>query len=180
MSGPVGAYLQEYGHLPRPCEPFCNHCGEYPNQQCPACGHRYHPNPPETETSTMAKKTKSLLDVPVAFGSVTIGDGSVSIAIMIDRENINPETADGLLCGCRVKGEIRAGAPSQPAQEMLFDDLEFKQVGMFEIKGYSVRPKTIRATLNMLLKEVDTKELEHFAKHSGRFRIEAAAPLEAD
>lgn len=129
----------------------------------------------------MAKKpVKSLLDVPVAFGSVTIGDGSVSIAIMIDRENLTPEAADGLLCGCRVKGEIRAGAPSEPDQQVMFDDLEFKQAGMFEIKGYSVRPKSIRSTLNMLLNDVDVKELEHFAKHSGRFRIEAAAPLETE
>lgn len=121
------------------------------------------------------------LDVPVSFGNVSIGDGSVSIPIKIDREHLNPETADGLLCGCRAKAEIRAGGQAtDPEQQVMFEDMDHQQAGIFEIKGYSVKKKAISATLNILLSDVEIKQLGYFAKHDGRLRIESVAPLEED
>ncbi len=132
----------------------------------------------------MAKtEATQLLDVPVSFGNVSIGDGSVSISVKIDRERLNPEAADGLLCGCRAKGEIAAGeeaASAGPDQQQTFEAMTHRKTGIFEIKGYSVRPKAISATLNLLLKDVVIQELGHFAKHDGRLRIESVAPLEED
>ena len=131
----------------------------------------------------MSKKAREMLDVPVSFGRVSIGEGSVSIPVKIDREHLNPEAADGLLCGCRAKGEIAAGqegTTEDPDQQTTFEIMKHRQTGMFEIKGYSVGPKAISATLNLLLKDVKVTEIVEFAKRSGRLRIESVAPLEED
>ncbi len=182
MTVPYAVYIREHGHPPRRCKPFCNQCKKYPNARCPFCGHVFQPLVMETSTMEKTKATQ-VLDVPVSFGRVSIGEGSVSIPIKIDREHLNPEAADGLLCGCRVKGEIAAGqeaATAAPDRQNTFEIMKHRQTGMFEIKGYSVAPKAISATLNVLLKDVKITEIVEFAKHDGRLRIESVAPLEED
>lgn len=127
------------------------------------------------------KKRAELLNVPVAFGNVSIGDGSASVKVTVDRENLNPDAADDLFCGRRLQGKIAVGQPNEdPTQKRMFEDLDYRIEATFEAKGYSVRPKGIGATLNVLLKEVDVETLSHFAKHDGRMIVLNAEPLGED
>jgi hypothetical protein len=119
------------------------------------------------------------LDVPVSFGNVSIGENTAGISVKIDRKSLNPVAADELLCGRRVEAKIAAGTTeADPDQPLLFDDLDYQLAASFEVKGYSVRPKYIRATLNVILADIDVEVLGHFAKRQGRLVVFEVGELE--
>ncbi len=129
----------------------------------------------------MAKKKAEILSVPVKFGSVSIDDGSASVPVTIDRGNLAPAKADDLFCGRRLKGKIAVGCANEdPEQTHMFDDMDYRVEAVFEVKGYGVKPKEIKATLNVLLKEVKVETLSHFAKHDGLMIVLESALLGED
>ncbi len=126
-----------------------------------------------------ARSENVLVDVPVRFGNVSIGDGSASVSVSIDRDDMNPAAADNLLCARRLTAVIAVGGDSDDAdQQLLFDDMRHKIETVFEVKGYSVKAKEVRATFNMLLKDVKITILGKFAKHRGRLVVFQAALIE--
>lgn len=128
----------------------------------------------------MVEKIDVLLDVPVTFGRVSIGAASASITVKIDRTVFGPDQADELLCGRRLAAKLATGGViNSPGQQVLFDDMENKLGASFEVKGFSVKPKYIRFTLNGLLEDLDLDSLGYFAARQGVFVITGVEDLDA-
>lgn len=117
---------------------------------------------------------------PVQFGNVTIGDGSASVRVTIARDHLIVTDAEDLFCGRRLQAKIGTGDQNEnPAQMHLIDDLQYEIEATFESKGFSVKPKTLAATLNVLLSDLNDKidTLGHFAKRAGKLDVQEVAPL---
>jgi len=128
-----------------------------------------------TKTKTPAAK----FTAPVEFGNVSIGDGTVGLSIKIDRTHLDPQQADDLLCGRRLQSRLAVGKPGDDVdQTYLFDDAEHKLTASFDVKGFAVKPKHIRATFCGALADLEIEELGHFAKRAGRLLIDAVSELE--
>lgn len=117
------------------------------------------------------KKAEELLNVGVAFGNVSIGDGTAALPIVIDRSDLPISRADRLFAGRRLTAEIAAGPTSEdPEQPVLFDDMDHHIAGIFDSKSLSVKLKTFSARLNLSLDD-NAEALTHFAKRRGRLVV---------
>ena len=130
-------------------------------------------------SDAMAKRKKSyVLDVAVEFSGVSIGDGTASVGVSIDREVLNIDAADETLCGRRLTGEI-AVVPRgvDPDQQAMFDNGQHSVAGTFDTKKFSASPKAITARLTFNLADIEVTELACFAKRSGQLRVEGVEDL---
>ena len=119
---------------------------------------------------------KSVLDVPVNFGDVSIGDGTARIGVRIDRSLLNIDAADELLCGRRLSGRLLVLPPGDASNQTYIDpvvggDLKHELESTFDVKRFSASPKNITAGLTFSLQEVEVSELSHFAKRGGRLVV---------
>lgn len=125
------------------------------------------------------RKPKSVLDVPVQFGGVSIGEDTGRVAVKIDREQLNIDAADEMFCGRRLTGRIVV-VPSgvDPDQQEMFDDNDRHELkSTFDVKRFGASRKEFCAGLTFALSEIDVGELGHFAKRSGRLIVAAVAEL---
>lgn len=126
-------------------------------------------------------KAKTVLDVPVAFGNVSIGDGTARLTMTIDRASMNIDAADEALCGRRLTGTVWLTQDGEDkGQQMLGDDMRRSVDGVFDVKGFRVTPKAISTGLTFSLRDVDVEELSHFAKKTGRFSVTGVTSLEIE
>lgn len=135
----------------------------------------------ERTLTKMAKQT-AILELPVAFGNVNIGDATASVKISISRNNLKPAAADKHLCGMRLSGTIYAapsGVSTGNGQKALPGaDGDEEIAGIFDVKGFTVTPKKISAGLTFSLKDLDIGTLSHFAKRDGRMVINGVQKIE--
>lgn len=133
----------------------------------------------------MAKKTETVvLDLPVAFSNVTIGDETARVGITIDRKDLPLGKADQNLCGRRLTGRIIArlgGSSAGPAgsdqQSLPGADDDPVVEGTFDVKSFNVKKKVITAGLTFSLDNLDVAELGRFAKRNGKFTVTAVDSL---
>lgn len=123
----------------------------------------------------MSKK-KPALDLPVAFGGVSIGDGTARLGIKIDRAALTIDKADASLCGRRLAGRVVLGK-GDSAQQELINDRQHCVASVFDVKRIGVAPKNISAGLTFSLEDIDVRELSIFAKKSGRLIVDTIAEL---
>ncbi len=134
----------------------------------------------------MAKKPRTefeAIDLPCEYSNVSIGDGTANIGIRISKERLNIMAAEEALCGRRLNGTIYRCPPgADPNQESFDFGPETDQIeSVFDVKRFSSSPKFISFGLTFSLQEIDAEILSHFAKASGRIRIdgvEVIAPPE--
>lgn len=128
----------------------------------------------------MAKKAKepSMLDIPVAFGKVSIDTNTASIPVTADRSVLKVNVADKHLCGHRLTGKIVA-SDSAPDQGHLdgMDGVVGELESVFDVKGFGVRRKKISFSLSFSIADIKVEELAHFAKRHGRLAIDGVEEL---
>ncbi len=132
----------------------------------------------------MAKKAKSLLELPVEFGGYGGSGKTARLAINISRANLSPSAADKNLCGRRIRGRLEAKPNSNgddPDQGRMFDD-EVELAATFDIKGVGMKPTCFTASLTFAESDVKGGKLEQFAGRQGTLYIEEVndAPEEKD
>ena len=120
----------------------------------------------------MAKrKAQVLTELPVAFGKVTFGEGSLSIPIRIERRDIPIDAADQMFVGRRLTCQL---AIATDKQQKLFDDDAATASpidSVAESKKLSVGKKHFGATLNFLLEGLDDAQAAHFANKTGTLSV---------
>lgn len=110
----------------------------------------------------------SVLDVPVEFGNVTLGDGTARLGIKISRDVLNINAADETLCERRLTGKVVLGHENDSPGQTTFVNSDYVVEASFDTKRYSVGSKTIATGLTVNLKEIDVEDLSHFSKKKGR------------
>lgn len=127
------------------------------------------------------RKQWGVLDVPVAFGNVSFGDGTARIAVRVDREVLNDlDVADTALGGTRVKGRIVLGrADDARGQGRLAYDEETAIEATFDSKGFNVNAKRIGFGLTVNLQEIKDRieTFAGFSKHDGRFQVASVSAI---
>lgn len=127
-----------------------------------------------------ARRPKWLMDVPVAFGNVSFGDGTCRIGCKVDREVLNIEAADEALSGTRIKGRIVLGGNGDArGQSRMSFDKETMIEAIFDCKGFSANAKRIGFGLTANLVELKDRieQMAGYSKHDGRFQVASVAAL---
>lgn len=123
----------------------------------------------------------TVLDVPVEFGGVSIGDATARIGVRIDRSVMNINAADDIFCGHRLTGRVLlGGTDDQPGQTKFVDDIDHQVDGTFDVKRIGVNAKQITTGLTFSLADVDIQELAKFSKGSGRLVVHDVGELPDD
>lgn len=110
--------------------------------------------------------------IPVRFKNVNIGDEIGSVGIAVDRQVMSLSDAEEYFCGHRLIGRAVRLQDGESPRQKRFDGDHHQIGGAFDVKKYSVSPKTIDATLSFALGEIDIAELGYLAKQSGQVLIE--------
>ncbi len=135
----------------------------------------------------MAKRKTSeppaMLELPVEFGGISIGEKTARVGVSIDRANLTVTQADKNLCERRLTGRILARPADELPDQGRLPGMEHDTVinGVFDVKGISLSGRKISLGLTFALKGLDVSVLAHFAKRAGLLRVEAIEALpEAD
>ena len=121
---------------------------------------------------------ESVLDIPVEFGGVSIGEATARLGIRFDRNVCNINAADDVFCGHRLSGRVILGRNGdQPGQQTLVEDLDHYVDAVFDVKRISVSPQKISTGLTFSLNDVAIQELAKLSKGSGRLVVNTVAEL---
>lgn len=110
--------------------------------------------------------------IPVKFKNVNIGDTTGSVGISVDRQHLSIEKAEEVLCGHRLVGRAVRLQDGEHQDQQRFDAPHHQIAGAFDVKKFSVSPKTIDATLAFALNDIEISELGFLAKQSGRVLVD--------
>lgn len=128
----------------------------------------------------MAKK-ETVLDLPVAFKSVSFGDKTARLGVSVARECLKVNQADKGLCDKRLTGTIESTDSENDGQGRLDGmDTTLRLTGIFDVKGFRVDSNQIGFGLTFSLKDLDRAVLSEFAKRSGRLIVEGAEAIPDD
>jgi len=130
----------------------------------------------------MSAKTKeALLDVPVEFGGVSIGEATARLGLKIDRTVLELDQADECFCGHRLDCRLMLGAADDaPGQKHLIEDARLQVAGQADCKQLSVRPEKISTGLTFSLADIDVAELARFSKGQGRLIVNGVFEIPED
>ncbi len=127
------------------------------------------------------RKEALLLDVPVEFGGVSIGEATARLGLRISREQISLEEADDCLCGRRLECRVVLGHPDDaPGQQKLIDDADLCVGGSADVKRFGCSPDWITGGLTFSLQEIDVADLARFSKGRGRLAVSGIAAIPED
>lgn len=131
----------------------------------------------------MAKtKTAALLELPVSYGNVNIGDEIARLTIKFTRTALALGKADQTFCGKRLTGRIVARAgDAQGEQDSLpgaEDDAEL--TGSFDVTALSVTRKTISTGLSFSIASIQVETLARFAKRQGVLIVDEIGDIPED
>jgi hypothetical protein len=124
-----------------------------------------------------------MLDIPVAFGGVSIGDQTARLGVTVGRTFLNLVQADEALNGKRISGKVillpkDSAADSQPLRGL--EDCDEMIEGAFDVKRIGASPDDIGFGLTMNIKSIEIRDLAKFAKRSGRLIVVDSAALPDD
>lgn len=133
----------------------------------------------------MSNGNGSVLNVPVEFGGVSIGDQTASVGCRIDRAQMKLGEVDKCLCGKRLTGKIQIdrNADDSPGQQTLpgIERDSGPQVpGSFDVKRIGMSPKDYSFRATFSLGEINIEDLSHFAKAKGRLIVEGIGEIPED
>jgi len=126
-------------------------------------------------------KPESVLDVPVDFGGVSIGESTARLGIKVSRDRLNLVAADEIFCGHRLTGRVLLGHIDDDADQMaMFDDADVEVNGSFDVKGLRVTADSIATGLTFSLSDIDVATLAQFSKGKGRVIVSHVAEIPHD
>ena len=129
----------------------------------------------------MAKKNKeSVMELPVSYGGLSVGDKTARIGVSISRGNLSITKADKAFCCKRLDVSIKAmsngaQADNQPLPGMEGSDWEVG--GVADVKGWSTNGKSITFGLTFNLENVEVETLSHFPKREGTLVVDAVEDI---
>lgn len=126
------------------------------------------------------KKQESVLDLPVDFGGVSIGDRTARVGVRFDRSAITLADADMAFCGHRLSGLVKLGGKNDGNGQQVMFDKDLCLEGTFDCKRISADSKQISTGLTFALKDIDIAELAKLSKGSGRLIVLNVAELPDD
>lgn len=127
------------------------------------------------------KKQEVILDVPVEFGGVSIGEATCRLGVRVNRSSLNINAADECFCGHRLSGRVILGIRDEsPEQGKLIDDVDFEVQGTFDVKRIGVSVDQITTGLTFSLADIDVAELAKFSKGTGRLIVNGVQELPKD
>lgn len=114
----------------------------------------------------------AVLDVPVEFGGVSIGETTARLGCKISRDRIDLDEADSVFVCHRLTGYVRLGAnDSDNGQGTFVDDLYDQVDGSFDVKRIGVNADVISTGLTFSLADVEVATLAKFSKGHGRLVV---------
>lgn len=123
----------------------------------------------------------ALLDIPVEFGGVSIGESTARLGIRFDRSAMELERVDSTFCGRRLTCRVALGrTDDSPGQLRLIEDCDFVVESVADVKRFGVGPDSINTGLTFNLKEVDIETLAKFSKGAGRLAVDQVAEIPVD
>ncbi len=126
------------------------------------------------------KYADNVLDLPVEFGGVSIGETTARLGMKIKKEVLNIIQAEEAFCGRRLSGVIKlGGAADSPGQTTMFDT-ELVVDGTFDIHRFGVGPEAYTTGATFKLKEIDIGDLARFSKGAGRLVVANIAAIPTD
>ena len=125
---------------------------------------------------TQPPANSSVLDVPVEFGGLSIGDVTARIGVRIDREHMNIVAADECFTGKRLSVVVSLGS-SDPEQKELFKNRLFEVTGSVDVKRLGVTAAQFSAGLTFNLESIDVATIAKFSKGKGRLNVFEVAAL---
>lgn len=118
------------------------------------------------------EKEQLLLDIPVVYGGVSIGDKTARLGIRIDRGDMDIAKADELLVDRRLSGRVVLGHSDESAEQTrLFEDVDHQVSGSCDVKGFRVGSTAFATALTFSLKDIEISELAKFSKGRGRLAV---------
>lgn len=122
----------------------------------------------------------NVLDLPVEFGGVSIGETTARLGMKIKKEVLNIIQAEEAFCGRRLSGVIKlGGADDSPGQTTMFET-ELVVDGTFDIHRFGVGPENYTTSATFKLNEIDIGELARFSKGAGRLVVANIAEIPTD
>jgi hypothetical protein len=122
----------------------------------------------------MAKsKKRSILEVAVAFGGVSIGEKTARVSMKIARgeSGLDIVAAEDLFCGRRLTGRIQLGGKTDTPGQTKFIETDVVVDGTFDIHRFGVTPEAFTTGATFSLKEIDIGDLAQFSKGQGRMVV---------
>jgi hypothetical protein len=129
----------------------------------------------------VGKKKQIILDIPVEFGGVSIGESTCRLGVRINRDVCNINTADEIFCGHRLTGKVLlGGSDDSPNQKKFLDGDEYSVEGSFDVKRIGVTVEMISTGLTFSLADIDVADLAKFSKGAGRLMVEGVGEIPDD
>lgn len=126
------------------------------------------------------EKTTTVLDLPVSFGNVSIGDTTARLSVSVERPFLPLLEAGEHLCGRRLTGQVVARANGAESDQPLLpglEDLDHQLSGIFDVSAFRCSPKLIAFGLTFALNGLDLSVLAHFAKRNGKLVVSEVSDL---
>lgn len=120
-----------------------------------------------------SKEPDAVLELPVTFGGLSVGDKTCRIGMRVSRANYTPSKADKQLVEKRLSVRLRAvpngSTGDQASLPGLDNDRVVEAVG--DCNGYSATGKALSFGLTFALSSVDVESLSHFPKRDGQLIV---------
>lgn len=128
----------------------------------------------------MSTAVQPVLEIPVEFGGVSIGQATARLGCRIARAHLNIVAADEAFTGHRLTGKVLLGQrDDMPGQETMFDS-DFEVEATFDVKGIRVTTDTIATGLTFSLNDIDIAELAKFSRGSGKLIVYSVGEIPDD
>lgn len=122
---------------------------------------------------------RPIFHLPVQFGRISIGDGTVNLPASVPRDLLNIMAADEALSGKRLDVRLRAGADA-PGQTNFVDDDPLELRGSADVKRFGVTPKRISWSFVFARESVDLAIISKLATQAGVFEVAGVAEIPED
>lgn len=132
------------------------------------------------ERKSVETKVQNLVEIPVDFGNVSIGDETARLSIKINKNFLNIIAAEELLCGRRLTGSVQLGGiEDMDGQQTLFE-ADVIVPGTFDVHRFGVSPKVYTTSLTFRLAEIEVGDIARFSKGRGRLIVQTNKPIPHD
>lgn len=130
----------------------------------------------------MAKSKTPVLEVPVSFGGVSIGEKTARVSMKIQRGDCGLDivAAEDLFCGRRLTGKIQLGGKADTPGQTKFIETDVVVDGTFDIHRFGVTPEAFTTGATFSLKEIEIGDLAQFSKGQGRMVVESNDEIPTD
>ena len=121
------------------------------------------------------------LDIPVSFGTVSIGKKTAKISMKIERdESLSITDAEESFCGRRLTGKIISGGKGDSPGQTKFIETDICIEGAFDVHRMGVSETEFSIGATFVKGEIDVAMLGDFSSGSGRMVVSEIGMIPKD